>query len=327
MKNYLIIGAIAAASFGSGIFFFNEFLINRPDAANGSSTIVRLGAQGLINPFLYAASKDSNSSFKPLKSKLNNKIKEDIQAGFSSVISVYFNDLNTGKWTGVNEDEKFAPASLLKVPTMIAYLKAAETDPAILRADLLYNGSFDGNAAEDIKPLKSIEAGHAYTADDLLRFMIGYSDNNAFLILSKYIGDPAVTGVINDLNIQYPTSTPTVDFMSPKEYSRFFRVLYSSTYLTKGMSQKALELLSYSDFPQGIESGLPEGTTVAQKFGERYFTKEDGVNKELHDCGIVYHPKNPYVLCIMTKGTDIEKMTAAIHDLSAVAWQEVNSWN
>ncbi len=317
---------IAAGSFGLGILFSVLFL-GKPLASN-SSSIVRLGTPGLVDPLLYVTDRKSTlPSFQELNSKLKEKINEDIQKEFSSDVSVYFNDLNTSDWTGINESEAFAPASLLKVPVMMAYLKAAETNPEILQKRLYYDGSYNGNNVEDIQPLKTIEAGNAYAVDDLLRYMIEYSDNNADLLLVKNIGDAAILNVITDLRIPYPTSTPVSDFITSRAYSRFFRVLYSSTYLTKEMSQKALELLRNADFPQGIESGVPENIIVAQKFGERNFTNKTGANKELHNCGIVYAPKEPYVLCIMTRGTDFMRMTQTIHDLSEVVWQEVDSWN
>ena len=38
-------------------------------------------------------------------------------------ISVYYKDLTTGAWIGVNEKEDFIPASLNKVPLMMALYK------------------------------------------------------------------------------------------------------------------------------------------------------------------------------------------------------------
>ena len=37
--------------------------------------------------------------------------------------SVYFRDMESGRWTGVNEEELYSPASLYKVALMIAVLK------------------------------------------------------------------------------------------------------------------------------------------------------------------------------------------------------------
>jgi hypothetical protein len=43
-----------------------------------------------------------------------------------SDFSVYFRDLNNGPWVGVNEKEFFSPASLMKTPILIGFLKNVE---------------------------------------------------------------------------------------------------------------------------------------------------------------------------------------------------------
>jgi beta-lactamase class A len=46
--------------------------------------------------------------------------------------SIYYRDFKNGPWILINGEETFTPASLLKVPIMIALYKLAETNPAIL---------------------------------------------------------------------------------------------------------------------------------------------------------------------------------------------------
>ncbi len=62
---------------------------------------------------------------------------------------------------------------------------------------------------------------------------------------------------------------------------------------------------------------------VAHKFGERSFL--DKKTKQLHDCGIVYHPAKPYVLCVMTRGDDFDKLSAVLRSVSALVYQEVDA--
>jgi len=45
---------------------------------------------------------------------------------------------------------------------------------------------------------------------------------------------------------------------------------------------------------------------------------------QIHDCGIVYYPKNPYILCIMTRGTDFAVQERAIQDLSKFIYNKVD---
>ena len=73
------------------------------------------------------------------------------------------------------------------------------------------------------------------------------------------------------------------------------------------------EALAQSDFNDGLRRGVPSSIAVAHKFGERFL--ESG-ERHLHDCGIIYHPTNPYLLCVMTRGTDFDALSALIGDIS-----------
>lgn len=74
-----------------------------------------------------------------------------------------------------------------------------------------------------------------------------------------------------------------------------------------------LSLLSQSAFPQGLEAGVPQDLPVAHKFGEY----DDGKGgKQLNDCGIIYKPHKPYLLCVMTEGKDLDALAKVISTIS-----------
>ncbi len=242
-------------------------------------------------------------------------------------VSVYFKNLTTGNWTGVNENDHYAPASLMKVPIMIAIFKQAEQDPAFLKKELYYDGSSDLNQEEYYKPKEKILPYRSYSIEKLLDYMITYSDNNATVLLLSVTPKSALTEVFTDLGLPVPddTTTGTIDYMSDKLYSRLFRVLYNSTYLNEEYSEKALRILSNPDFPNGITHSLPQDISVANKFGERTIYNEDKTirYRELHDCGIIYAPKSPYLLCIMTKGNDFKALEKIIQDISTMTYNRM----
>ena len=261
---------------------------------------------------------------------IQNKIQETqsglIKEGLASHISVYFRDLTGGGSVGVKVNEEFTPASLLKVPLMMAYLKLAEKDPAILQKELVYNPDPAQHILpQNIKPSRTIESGKKYTIDQLLSYMIVDSDNNAQTLLYNNIQEFSLDAVYNDLNISIPGTKSTEDYMSVREYASFFRILYNSTYLNRDMSEKALELLSHVDFDAGIRAGIPAGVPLANKFGERKVENEEGRQvTQLHDCGIVYYPKKPYLLCIMTRGDDFTKLITVISRISKTVFDQVS---
>jgi len=90
------------------------------------------------------------------------------------------------------------------------------------------------------------------------------------------------------------------------------------------MSEKALQYLSLQDFPQGIAAGVPIGTAVAAKFGE-HARGDHGEEKQLHEFGIVYHPKGHYILGVMTQGKDFDQQAGIIRDVSRLVYEAVDS--
>jgi beta-lactamase class A len=131
--------------------------------------------------------------------------------------------------------------------------------------------------------------------------------------------------VFGDLGVDPSVLSKYTDNMSVQAYSMFLRALYNATYLNREDSERALRLLSETDFSEGIESGVPNSTLVAEKFGEVKMTDSSGVQlgKEINNCGIVYYPDHPYLLCIMTKGegNDIKGLESVVAGVSRIVYQ------
>ena len=105
------------------------------------STSVRLDLPQykLINPPLFSQSpKSMLPAFVTLQNLLSNYIASTTKNGAASSVSVYFRYFGNSQWTGVNEDETYTPASMLKVVAMMATLELAESNPSILNEKLPY---------------------------------------------------------------------------------------------------------------------------------------------------------------------------------------------
>ena len=108
--------------------------------------------------------------------------------------------------------------------------------------------------------------------------------------------------------------------LTVKEYSRFFRILYNSSYLSQSNSEKALKTLSQTKFTEGIRKNMPKDIVVASKFGEIGIDEQI---KQIHECGIVYYPNHPYLICIMTRGPNPKYLTKSISEISDFVFSEV----
>ncbi|MFA5828556.1 MAG: serine hydrolase [Candidatus Shapirobacteria bacterium] len=311
------------------VSFAVGYIISPP----GNSLVkeIRLkGSYQYTNPLLECDSVNlSNATnLNHLRDQIKNAISTETKTGNISYASVYFRDLNNGPWFGINEKDDFSPASLIKVPLMIAYYKQAETDPTILEQKITNTQVDDASNSQNIIPEVTLTPNRSYSVDELIDIMITYSDNLAYELLLKNIDGRFVFQVYNDMSIDIQTKqsgNPAGNILSVKDYASFFRVLYNSSYLNKNMSEKALKLLTQSNFNLGIVGGTPTNIEVSHKFGERQFL--DIEEKQLHDCGIVHLPQKQYLLCIMTRGQDFTKLASFIKQTSATIFSEINQEN
>ena len=156
-------------------------------ALNGEAYEIRLGGKGLINPLLEC--EIGKNAIASQKIDFTSEMKSFVEGVKSTLgvsdVSVYFRDLNNGPIVGVNQDGNFAPASLLKVPVLISYLKWAEEKPDVLTEKILYQAPVNVGYQQQFAPSVPLEVGTAYTAKELLEIMIKYSDNQALVLLFK----------------------------------------------------------------------------------------------------------------------------------------------
>ncbi|MFA5187447.1 MAG: serine hydrolase [Patescibacteria group bacterium] len=273
------------------------------------------GGYKFINPLLECEDIFDDTlpaEYKQMKKSLANEV-DRLMNGSVHHISLYFRDLNNGDYYGFNEKEKFTPASLLKVPVMIAYLKLAERDPRLLDKEVVFHEKED-LVAEILGAQTGVSLvdGQKYTIEELIRIMIQESYNPAAYLLLDNIGQEELAKVFTELGLKAPVADEIENFMTVREYASFFRILYNATYLNKEMSEKALSILAGSKFGDGLVAGAPLELAVSHKFGVRQL--EDVI--QFHDCGVVYYPENPYLICIMTRGRELNSQTEAVRKLS-----------
>lgn len=267
-------------------------------------------------------------SFLSLRKQVQDLIDDKISHNEATKISLYL-DTRDGRGMSINTEERYSPASMLKVPEMIAFYKMAQTNPLLLKKELTFDGKSNLSDEQFFKPTTKLIPHTAYSIDDLIGRMIAYSDNNTLPLLEPYLDQQQFKKVFSDLGILLPNDSAQVtqDFISVQTYANFFRVLYNASYLNRDFSEKALALLSTAEFPEGLVAGIPAGVPLAQKFGERNFINDpptSTVSKELHDCGVIYAPGHPYLLCIMTKGTDFKKLATVIGSISKLVYDTVH---
>lgn len=328
-KNIIILSSTFVLGILIGIMALRIYTISQ-DESHSFSSILHDATNGkFTNPILDCEffENDEFTSFKRMEYNIQKTIDDEMNKENASDISVYFRDMNTGAWVGINEKEPFSPASLLKVPIMMVYYKLAEKDPELLSKEIEYHASdFESiDLRQNILPTNTLMESQKYVVDDLISRMIINSDNQSqFLLISK-IPKSDFESVYIDLGITIPGVRGAEDFMTVKEYASFFRILYNATYLTREYSERALSTLSKVEYGKAIKAGIPDDIALAHKFGERGFIDDQGREiNQLHDCGIVYYPERPYLLCVMTRGEDLDRLSTTIKRISEVVFTDID---
>jgi beta-lactamase class A len=268
--------------------------------------------------FLSPHYQDINQTSIEKTNSLKSKIDEIADENKNIKFSVFFRDLNNGPWFNYNSLETFDGASLLKMPVMITYLKAQETSD-ILKNNVFYETEFPESEYEFDQTLN---VGETYNIEYLLKIMIQKSDNTAKSILVaaadqlKINPDITETSELIGLLNNYNPNEVTTD-----QYAGVFRILYNSEYLSPEMSEKALDILSKTDYKNGLVKYLPSDLKVSHKYGIRYYT--DKLDYQVHDCGIVYS-QNPYIICVMSLGQDKQNQEELIAKIAKASFDLLN---
>ncbi len=275
-----------------------------------------------IKPLLFVKTPEKNAlpEYRPLRESFTNLADRLKAENKVEDIAIYFRNLNTSQWVGVNVDQRFAPASMLKVITLIGILLEAESKPSFLSSTVTVPSADKLPQVEqvDYGPKDPVISNRTYTINELLSHLIIDSDNTADYVLRSILGEDKRSKIHDDLELPEPNSGTGY---TAREYSYIFRTLYNATYLSHGLSEQVLNSLTKTNFTQGIVQGVPKDIVVSHKFGIRTIEDEE-IYQELHDCGIVYYPDHPYFLCVMTRGKDLKELEGVLKTVSELAWQE-----
>ncbi len=315
------------ALFGTGLiggYVLHDIFGTEAESTDTTSKQVRqIGSYTYINPLLECeVAEGTIDAYKEnFSGALDKFVEQQKRENDLADIAVYFRDMNNGPAFGVNEDRGFFPASLLKVPIMMTYYRAAERDPSLLGMVVKFRDPGPiGTTKQLIKPEEGLIPGESYTVDELIRRMIIYSDNQAAFILANSLPVENFQDLFKVLGLGEDVLSNQNIKLSVKQYASFFRILFNSSFLSAEFSEKALSVLAETKYRDALVAGVAEGVAVAHKFGE----VEAGEEYQFHDCGIVYFPDHPYLACIMTRGRDVNGLKESITAVSKFIYEKID---
>jgi beta-lactamase class A len=191
----------------------------------------------------------------------------------------------------VGADQQLTAASLIKVPLVMNLYKAAE----LKRVDLdkpmpVTESQLDSAYGE----LWKRGAGFNLTLRQAAEYALKQSDNTATHFIFDHVQNVLSYEEQSLARLDVDQNTDDGQaVITSRAYSSVLKSLYFSSYLEKKHSQEILKSLSRSTETDRLTKLLPASVQVAHKNG--VYNK----NWAESDCGIVYVPRRPYILCVM----------------------------
>lgn len=293
----------------------------RMDAPSGDFTVCQTKNFSNIKPLSKELVTESQL-FIPMKRELTQLIDSLKSAGAATQASVYIREFDQRGWMAINKDERYHPASLMKVPLLICILQMAQANPALFREEIVFENPQNVEINTQFYNSATIEPGKKYTVHELLYYMIANSDNNATWLLSSRFDNRLFKKLFADFCLPEPVEDDIKFALTAKECSVFFKAIYSASCVSPEYSEYAAELMSNCSFKEGFAKGFPQGTRMWHKFGE---WRSIGYDYELHEAGVVFVKDKPYLITVMTKGKDTAVLANVISLVCKKIYEEIPS--
>jgi len=225
----------------------------------------------------------------------------------SGVYGLYVVRLKNGTSYGVLEKEIFEPASLNKLPVMAALYIEAERGNLDLETKYSLK---DSDKVAGAGSLAGKPAGTVLTYRGLARLMGKESDNTAFSILKKVLGEEAIAAAIQEIGLR-DTVIEGEQKTTPYDIGLFFQKLWQGDIVSPKNRDEILDFLTNTNYEAWISEGVP-GVRVAHKFGREVHV--------VNDAGIVFADE-PFVLVILTKGVVEREADEVFPELAKIVYQ------
>jgi beta-lactamase class A len=248
-------------------------------------------------------------NFFPLRQKINEEIKT-----YENSFAVYFEYLPTGTSIGINEEENFPSASLFKLPVAMGYYH--KKDRLDIKEDPIVKIR-EEHIDKQFGDLWKRGVGAEVKLSEALKLALAESDNTAIKIVEPFVDQVDIDAVYAGLDIDYDRDEKGQFILTARKFSSILKALYFSSVISKESSQEILEYLTMSPFVYNLKAGIPENIKVAHKIGVYS-------NSIYMDCGIVYVPRRPYLLCLVSE-SDVQTASQRMKNVSKMIFDYISS--
>ena len=249
----------------------------------------------------------SEGIIKLFKEKTNN---------LAGVYGLYIVNLESGFSYGVNEREIFETASLNKLPVMAGMFIEEESrrpggasgpeGESFLETKYLLK---DSDKVIGAGTLYARPEGYEITYRNLVRLMGKQSDNTAFAITRRILGEEKIREVITTIGMG--ETSLSENKTTPSDIGTFFEELWLGNIVNEEHKNELLDYLTDTVYETLIPEGIPDDVRVAHKYGAE--------TNVLNDAGIIYAEK-PFILVMMGKGVVAKDAESFIREFARIVY-------
>lgn len=252
---------------------------------------------------------------------LKEQIKEILQS-FSGLVGVYYKNLITGESFGMNEDQPFVAASVIKVPIMVEVFRQVTTGTLTLDTLLPVH---EEDKVPSCGVLRMMHKGMSVTVEDLCNLMIVISDNTATNVLINTLGMETINAALQGMGLTTTRVNRLLfdvearkrglqNYFAPVEIGQLLEAMWAETLITPEASRQMIDILLNQQLNHKIPYFL-RGVKIAHKTGE-----DDGVT---HDVGIIY-AQQPFVLCLSSNDTNVVATEMGFREIARICFEHCN---
>jgi len=224
---------------------------------------------------------------------------------------IYLEDLHSGLFIDLDGQEPYTAAGAMTFPVALYVFAQASAGRLSLetQAEYLPEDRTGGSSVIQGAPF-----GSKYTLKQLCYHAVVDSDPVAWRMLYRLLGEPSVKEWLRSIGGRHATAG--TNQASPADFAAYYKFLLEFAERQPGLAGLLLEWLKKSGHAGWAARSLPRAVTMAHKTGLW--------PTALTDAGIVFLPREPYLLCIMSDLSREISLGQAVDDLArlgAIAFQ------
>ena len=224
---------------------------------------------------------------------------------------IYLEDLHSGLIIDLDGRAPYTAAGAMTFPVALYVFAQVAAGRLSLEAQVEYLPE-DRTGGTGV--IQAAPFGSQYTLKQLCYHAIVDADTVAWRMLYRTLGEPAVKEWLRSICGEH--AAPGKNVASPADFAAYYKFLLEFVDRQPGLAGVLLEWLKKSGNPSWAPRALPRAVPMAHKTGLW--------PTALTDAGIVFLPRQPYLLCIMSDLSRDISLGQAVDDiarLGAIAFQ------